>query len=143
MFQGTFAGCSSLTTLPDGIFAGVSGSDNLMFYSVFSGCKSLSKINSDLFAGVGGVCKWTFLGAFKDCTSLLTIPEGLFRGISKDSIFAFIATFSGCKSLTGMTPKIQGKDLWAVGFVHKDIGNGCFKGCTKLSDYNEIPDDWK
>lgn len=143
LFAATFSDCTSLSSLPDGLFAGVSGSADSMFDGTFSRCISLSSLPEGLFAGVSGICRLTFRSTFERCTSLISLPEHLFGDISKDSIFAFNETFNGCVSLTGTTPKVQGKRLWEVLFEHKGIGYGCFKDCTKLSDYNEIPDKWK
>ena len=44
--------------------------------------------------------------------------------------------FNGQSNLTGKAPR-----LWEL--APNAIHTNCFKGCTSLSNYNEIPDDWK
>lgn len=170
MFSGTFFRCLSLTALPDGLFAGVNGSASSMFHGVFQGCKNIMELPDDLFAGVSGSAIRLFRGAFVGCRNLTSIPDELFAGVSGGDFFvfdltfkdcsglksiprdlfkgvsngtrAFNQTFAGCTSVTGETPRAQGGKMWEA-FIGESDGIECFKGCTKLSDYNEIPDDWK
>ncbi len=142
LFYNTFAYCYSLTTVPEGLFAGVEGNANLMFANVFFACKNIINIPRDLFSGVSGSSYGLFMNSFYNCESLQAIPEGLFAGVSGEASFLFSKTFFGCKSLKGATPKVQGKKLWELATGDKQ-GQECFRGCTKLADYKEIPDTWK
>ena len=51
-------------------------------------------------------------------------------------ITTFYQTFSGCSNLTGTAPA-----LWTM-FPNATMGM-CFRGCTKLSNYDAIPNTWK
>lgn len=143
LFFNTFAYCYSLTTVPEGLFAGVEGNATYMMSHIFYSCKNILNIPSDLFSGVRGSAYGLFLQCFTLCESLQAIPEDLFAGIGggKDP-FVFTRVFAGCKSLKGATPRVQGKKLWELLTGDKQ-GEGCFKDCTKLADYNEIPNTWK
>lgn len=46
--------------------------------------------------------------------------------------------FNGCVLITGTVPADK---LWASGKTF--TSTACFKGCTKLSNYSEIPAGWK
>ena len=142
LFFNTFAYCYSLTTVPEGLFAGIEGNATYMFGNVFFSCKNILTIPSNLFAGVNGSAYGLFMNSFYNCESLLAIPEGLFAGVSGEASFLFSKTFFGCKSLKGATPRVQGKKLWELATGDKQ-GEGCFKDCTGLADYKEIPDTWK
>ena len=142
LFFNTFAYCYSLTTVPEGLFAGIEGNATYMFGNVFFSCKNILTIPSNLFAGVNGSAYGLFINAFIYCESLQAIPDDLFAGVSGEASFLFSKTFFGCKSLKGATPMVQGKKLWKLATGDKQ-GQECFRGCTGLADYKEIPDDWK
>lgn len=60
----------------------------------------------------------------------------------------FSHAFQNCTSLRGSTPTDEnGYKLWEragkSGYPETINGEGCFRGCTQLDDYNEIPDNWK
>ncbi|WP_288945644.1 hypothetical protein [uncultured Porphyromonas sp.] len=142
LFCNTFAYCYSLTTVPEGLFAGIEGNATYMFGNVFFSCKNILTIPNNLFSGVSESSYGLFMNSFYNCESLLAIPEGLFAGVSGEASFLFSKTFFGCKSLKGATPRVQGKKLWELATGDKQ-GEGCFKDCTGLADYKEIPDTWK
>lgn len=60
----------------------------------------------------------------------------LFSDTYNPKITTFYQTFSGCSNLTGTAPA-----LWTM-FPNATMGM-CFKGCTKLSNYDAIPNTWK
>lgn len=142
LFCNTFAYCYSLTTVPEGLFAGIEGNATYMFGNVFFSCKNILTIPNNLFSGVSESSYGLFMNSFYNCESLLAIPEGLFAGVSGEASFLFSKTFFGCKSLKGATPMVQGKKLWKLATGDKQ-GQECFRGCTGLADYKEIPDTWK
>lgn len=83
-------------------------------------------------------------GVFLNCTSLTNVPT--FNGAKNIKDFSY--AFSGCTSLTGSTPVDEnGYKLWEragkEGYPATINGEHCFRGCTQLDDYNEIPDNWK
>lgn len=68
--------------------------------------------------------------------------------IENKKITNFSRAFDGCSKLTGSTPTDEnGYKLWEragkSGYPAKINGQYCFRGCTQLDDYNEIPSDWK
>ncbi|HPD00726.1 MAG TPA: hypothetical protein PLA01_05185, partial [Acetivibrio sp.] len=75
-----------------------------------------------------------FSYCFSKCSNLTEIPEALFA--NNINVAHFDYCFSGCSNLTGLAPS-----LWLRTNVTKY--NTCFYGCTKLSNYEDIPYDWK
>lgn len=112
-----------------------------IFDYAFDCCANLTTIPEGLFRFTGQ-CHYSFYATFADCTGLTSIPSGLFSSAinwkSTDTFYAF----GGCTNLTGETPRVGGKKLWELSarFIY---GRECFRDCTKLADYNEIPDAWK
>lgn len=81
---------------------------------------------------------------FSNSTQLTNMPN--FNGCKK--ITDFSSAFRGCKKITGSTPVDEnGYKLWEragkEGYPANITGFGCFKGCTQLDDYDEIPYNWK
>ena len=90
---------------------------------------------------------WT--ECFKDCKYLTSII--IEEDLRINGTLNMTRMFENCTSLT-KTPTYRGKKLWEwsgvqapYGYVvaKQIIGTECFKGCTQLADYNEIPDNWK
>lgn len=119
---GLFKDCVNLTT-----FMGIFDPELLNDYhggesvkDCFSGCVALKRTFPTIF----DTCRE--LTNFRDC-------------------------FNGCSAWTGESPytTVNGKKikLWERsrenGFAKPTIYDGCFRGCTNLSDYNSIPDSWK
>ena len=71
---------------------------------------------------------------FQNCTSLKQIPSDFFTNIP--NIFNVESMFENCTSLTG-----NAIELWKNNKVTSY--ENCYKGCTNLSNYNEIPEGWK
>ena len=142
MFDGTFWG-TQITEIPANLFAGIQGGpvDNI-FNGTFQST-NITEIPADLFAGIQGApAEWMFSTTFYNCTQLQSIPENLFAGISgpaADSMFR--KTFYDCTSLTGPSARINGQylyEIWPDVSILQTYGNA-----TGLSDYDQIPDDWK
>ncbi|GAE88894.1 dockerin type I domain-containing protein [Acetivibrio straminisolvens] len=129
-FFAFFYGCLNLTKIPDGLFDNnVNATD---FGACFNSCASLTEIPAGLFAK--NINATSFYACFLSCESLTEIPEGLFD--NNINVTQFDACFDGCKNLTGTAPA-----LWSRSNVTKS--SSCFRDCTKLSNYDEIPDSWK
>ena len=60
----------------------------------------------------------------------------LFSNSYNPNITTFYQTFSGCSNLTGTAPA-----LWTM--YPKATGTMCFRGCSKLSNYASVPEQWK
>lgn len=116
-----------------------------MFAGTFSGCVGLKTIPENLFAGISGAPAYGMFGdTFYGCTGLTTIPENLFGDISGPAVpdmFAYM--FDGCTGLTGPSAKIGGKYLYEIwpDATAEQVGN-MYKYCTGLSDYCDIPGIW-
>lgn len=81
---------------------------------------------------------------FLNSTELTNMPNFL----ENKKITNFSRAFDGCSKLTGSTPTDEnGYKLWQragkQGYPSTINGQHCFRGCTQLDDYNEIPSNWK
>lgn len=145
-FLFTFAGCENLTSIPETLFAGISGAPvPYMFGYTFSGCIGLTSIPENLFAGISGApVPYMFGDTFSGCTGLTSIPEKLFGDISGPAVpdmFAYM--FDGCTGLTGPSAKIGGKYLYEIwpDATAEQVGN-MYSGCNNLDDYCKMPNAW-
>ena len=93
-FNSMFAYCGNLITLPADLFSYTPQCTN--FDNAFQSCGSLLELPAGLFdKNVNAI---SFDWAFKDCAFLTTIPAGLFdKNVNATS---FELTFSDCTSLT-------------------------------------------
>jgi len=143
MFRSTFSG-TQITSIPENLFAGISGAPaEWMFAYTFMNTQ-ITSIPENLFAGISGApAENMFNGTFNWNPGLKSIPDGLFAGISgpaADSMF--YTTFASCSSLTGPSARINGQYLYEIWpDVSGDMAT--YSGATKLSDYDQIPDNWK
>lgn len=125
-----FAYCRKLESIPADlylIFENATSVDNC-----FNTCSSLNSIPSNLFSLGSKISDFSY--AFFRCGALATIPEGLFSSNLKATNFS--STFRDCSSLGGKAP-----ELWLT--YPNARGRNCYENCLNLSNYNEIPDDWK
>ena len=81
---------------------------------------------------------------FLNSTELTNMPNFL----ENKKITNFSQAFDGCSKLTGSTPTDEnGYKLWQragkEGYPATINGEHCFRGCTQLDDYDEIPSNWK
>ena len=85
---------------------------------------------------------FSFSAAFSvsnaSAAKLTRIPDAFFEG---QSVSNLEFTFQNQANLTGKVPLIDGKKPWDASLGISGIS--CFKGCTMLDEYNEIPDNWK
>lgn len=140
--HGTFGFMYSVTEIPSGLF------DNnplvTDFSETFNSLNKITEIPQNLFNKCPEVR--SFAGTFHHCTSLKTIPEGLFDNCQKVTNFGYskkvkndylnMGVFTDCVNLTGKAP-----ELWKRTNVTSNLY--AFRGCTQLSNYADIPDDWK
>ena len=149
MFSGTFYGCSGLTgAIPDGLFAGISGAPaGNMFAYTFKGCSGLTgAIPDGLFGNLSGApAIYMFYETFEECSKLTSIPENLFGNISgTPKGYMFSKTFYNCTSLTGPSARINGQylyEIWPDATTY--YVDNMYYNATGLSDYSNIPSDWK
>ncbi|MBQ3247118.1 MAG: hypothetical protein IJB08_03670, partial [Alistipes sp.] len=152
-----FDGCKALKSIPMGLFAGMPAITT--FERTFADCTSLESIPADLFSAIGTkTSSITFSECFSGCSSLKSLPASLFDTVRRISYID--SCFSGCTSLTGESPytTITAAD-GTVSRIHlyerergDDFPNApisasthadCFKGCSGLSDYANIPSTWR
>ena len=150
-FQNTFYGCTSLTTLPVDLFRYNTAVSTSGFNSTFRGCTSLASLPEYLFRYNTAVSTNGFYSTFYGCTKL-TLNENIFcdsaterttRFLNRTSHFGncfYRASFDGSQ---GIAP-----DLWNYSFGSvTPTSTGCFgssgNSITSLSNYNDIPANWK
>ena len=143
MFSWTFADCANLTTIEGPLFSGTLTPADHMFNYTFSNT-ALTEIPADLFAGIRGApAEFMFSRTFRGCSELQSIPENLFAGISGPAANHMIYyTFADCTSLTGPSARINGQYLYEI---WPDITGdmNTYENATGLSDYDQIPNNWK
>ena len=109
-FNGSFAKCSSLTSIPSDLFANCPNVTE--FDGTFQYCRELRSIPENLFANCPNVT--SFIGTFEGC-NLTSIPENLFANCP--NVISFEATFSNCGE---------------IGF---SIPAGLFANCSKVESF--------
>jgi hypothetical protein len=120
-FVSTFTSCTSLSSIPAGLFDNNTAVTS--FGSTFTSCTSLTSIPSTLFANNTAVTN--FFGTFGSCTSLTSIPSTLFA--NNTAVTNFVSTFNSCTSLTSIP-----STLFANNTAVTSFGN-TFTSCTSLT----------
>ena len=155
-FSSTFERCSALTSIPAGLFDKNTQVTN--FGNTFSGCSNLTTIPQGLFDK--NTLVTNFGSTFYKCSSLTTVPVGLFDNCRQATEFG--GTFEGCSALTGESPYtlIDGQKVHLYERVNypkyfsvpdpfekssssNEEDRVCFKKCTSLTDYDQMPKEWK
>lgn len=87
---------------------------------------------------------------FLNCKLLKTIPAAIFdynRQISSvEGLFAQSYNIEGESPYTlidGRKVHLYEREKYSTEFVAIDTYRRCFDGCTKLSDYKDLPDNWR
>lgn len=149
MFEGTFNSCSGLDgTIPAELFSDIEGVPaEKMFYNTFAGCANLSgEIPSGLFAKISGdAAIQMFYRTFYNCQKLSRIQDGVFGvlgGAAQSQMFS--ETFYRNYALTGPSAKSNGKYLYEIwpDATKAQVGKA-YESATGLSDYADIPAQWK
>ena len=107
----------------------------------FAYCENLATIaspRSNTFKNVT-----SFQGTFEQCSGLTSIPSDLFANCTQ--VESFSQTFNECTNLTGnpipLWERVEGG--LDNGYVGTPDGQGCYYGCTQLTNYDNIPEYWK
>ena len=144
--QLSFQNCTSLEVIPENLFANCQ--KVISFHSAFKGCSALQSIPENLFANNLEVTDFT--GTFLGCLKLEQIPNKLFDNNRMVTSFAY--TFNGCTALTGESPytMVNGKKVhlyerqnYPEHFTEPNLSSYTFTNCINLSDYTQIPNEWK
>ena len=89
--------------------------------NAFEGCTSLESIPSGLFDGVTDTADFMFAGTFANCTSLTKLPNGLFKNITGEPRGGmFRGTFAFCDKLSGYIPSDTFALLSADGYMESE-----------------------
>ena len=105
--------------------------ENKMINVNFSNCTNLTEIVSPKENSFGNLTN--IRAMFYNCTSLTRIPSDLFDNCP--NIKNADNAFYNCTSLTG-----NAIPLWERSGIS---GNACYTGCENLTNYSEIPENWK
>ena len=124
-FSYAFANCTSLQTLPEGLFDANTGATG--FQHTFEGCTALESIPATLLYACANVTNVSYL--FAGCSSLKDIPAALFANNPKIQDFNY--TFKGCSSLEAIPETL----FSAIGTESMGISfSSCFANCSSLKD---------
>lgn len=130
-YSRAFEGCTSLISVGDLFENCVSGAD---FSYVFEGCQNLESIGEGMFSGC--VSANSFEAAFANCSSLKDIPQGLFDDQDQTRNINFRRCFERDSMIKSAVP-----ELWTL-FPNAQ-GAGCFTGCSRATNYADIPYPWR
>jgi hypothetical protein len=84
LFSGTFWN-TPITSIPAGLFSGITGAADYMFQSTFNGTQ-ITSIPAGLFSGITGAARGMFSGTFYNCRNLTGyIPESTFAGLIQNN----------------------------------------------------------
>ena len=159
-----FSGCSSLTSIPKHLSIPNSVTN---CSSMFQSCSSLTTIQEGFTLG-NSVTNCSYM--FENCSSLTTIPSSMklpnciqtcqsmfnydFSQLSSDISYIWPDEFeyTGTINLQFMFGSVLASHIPVTGTVPADkLWNSgktfnssyCFAACTSLTNYDEIPADWK
>ena len=128
-FSLCFSGCTSLTSIPENLFANNTAVTN--FGYCFSDCTGLTgSIPENLFANNTAVTNFGY--CFSDCTGLTgSIPEKLFSNCPNATNFS--NCFLSCRGLTSIPDNLFSTNTAVTNF------SNCFYNCTELT--GSIPEN--
>ena len=159
-FASSFANCQKLEVIPAGIF---DDCPNVKYFEGVFQYTGIKEVPKDLFRyntevlrfGIDGDWRGVFLG----CSKLESVPEDLFKYNTKATHFE--VCFYGCSNLSNIVNleyNVNIKTTRKMFFgCNKMTGTAypiwnnpnitsytwCFNSCTKLSNYSDIPSNWK
>lgn len=123
-FAGTFSGCTALESLPENLLA--SCTELKYVNRMLSGCSALKTVPERVFANNSKI--ESFEETFMDCTALETLPEKLFSALEGGTkSVTFASSFKGCSALKNLPA-----GLFDATRRISSVYN-CFKGCTSLT----------
>jgi hypothetical protein len=151
-FEGTFS-ITPITSIPEKIFANCPdvlsfGASGNSVSGTFYRCTNLVEIPSNLFKYNTKVS--SFGHTFDSCSNITSVPVNLFDSNIKVTDFGYV--FSSCSNLEGESPYTMiGDDKYHLYERKNNIeqfatpikNERAFARCYKLTDYENIPSDWK
>ena len=132
-----FYGCTSITAIPDGLFDNCIALTNMS--QCFYGCTSITAIPDGLFDNCIVLTNMT--QCFMYCKNL-ALTATMFsvdwmKSVPKRSMGSCFAVSTKSNSHTGSVP-----DIWTYNTTGSSDTN-CFLYCTALSNYADIPTNWR
>lgn len=130
-----FYDASSLAAIPDGLLKNCTKITTLddAFYNT-----KIISISKNIFPVTDSS---VYLGnVFHNCGALLDIPGDIFDNMS--NINNITGAFMGCSLVTGKLPEFWDEGKYGDKFT-KIAHKSCFNGCTKASNYSNVPTGWK
>ena len=127
-----FSGCfnvNPILAIPEGLFSHNANADN--FNATFQGT-AITEIPASLFRNCPAVT--SFSQVFDSCGELSSIPSDLF--LNCPNVDNFYWSFRNCQKVTSAVP-----ELWNT--HHATFHAGCFRYCSRASNYADIPAGWK
>jgi hypothetical protein len=150
MFFSMFENCGKLASIGADLFRNIVGPPREnMFPACFYNCNDLAALPAGLFSGIAGPAA---VGCFSGCfgadspgTGLTSIPDKLFAGLTGPAAnWMLNQAFLNRSLLTGPSASTNSGKLYTrfPNATVTQVGS-CYAGCTGLSDYASIPDNWK
>ncbi|MBR4806216.1 MAG: InlB B-repeat-containing protein, partial [Alphaproteobacteria bacterium] len=140
MFFGTFKQCRSLTSIPAGLFSGVTGTRTSMFRETFDRCSSLVDVPESLFSGITGLGKDSLFRSTFNETAMTAIPENLFAGVTSSGNNMFRYLFGNVSTLSGYIPPSTFAGLIANGSPTTDnMWDSSFLGTSLATSCENFP----
>ena len=120
-FSYCFRYCSALTSVPEGLFA--NNPDATSFSYCFNGCSALTSVPEGLFANNPDATSFSY--CFRYCSALTSVPAGLFANNSIVTDFSYC--FRSCSALTSVPAGLFANNPNAMNFSY------CFNSCRALT----------
>lgn len=145
-FEGCFMNCYSITgELSTNLFSLCRKAEN--FSKMFENCYSITSIKPGIFNNC--INAINFSETFSGCTSLTSFPKYIFSNCTK--ILDLSYAFKGCLNMFEVSPRDMafGNELPLYnrninpGYTAVENYTECFNGCINLTDYADIPSDWR
>ena len=134
MFLRTFYECTGISSLPANLFSNITTGAEDMFYATFQGCTGLNSIPANFFARITTGAIEMFRATFAGCTGLRALPSGLFKGLTTAASDMFTNTFNNCKYIHDFIPKSMFAGLVANGSpTAPDMWSGTFNNDTYMA----------
>ena len=129
---------SGIQSIPDMMFYNCTNITN--FDISFSNCNNLQSVGDNIFSKCTNIT--SFNSTFSSCGNLTNIGENIFYGC--ENVKEFCQTFYKCYNLEGNAPELWLRvvDGEKNGYIGIPDGEGCYGGCEKLNNYEEIPEYW-
>ncbi len=144
--NGLFDRCTGLTEIPSSLFASFTELEDATY--AFYGCKGLTALPADLFSTCTSLKYLDY--TFTNCSGLESLPASLFD--NNRQLSEVTSLFESCTSLSGESPytiisdgtkvHLYERSNYNTEFVSPSSYIWCFRYCTGLSDYDEMPSHW-